>query len=103
MNQRWQMLAFEPGGRWVHNNDSFDHIPQFAHIAWPCIAHERINGVIANLANAAAISSRKLLQKVARQQRNILLALAQRWHRKRDDVKTVKQILTKVSSRDFFF
>src|ERR1700737_985129 len=66
-------VAVEAGGGGVHDPDAFDYVAQLAHVARPGIAHQGFDGIVGNLARAAAIGSGKLPQKMARQKGDVFL------------------------------
>src|SRR6185437_888529 len=96
-----QMLALNPVHSGIHDDQAFDHVAQFAHIAWPGISHEHINRVFTDFTRPAAVSGRKFLQEVPGQQRNVLLALTKGSHVKRNYVETIKKVFAEVAARDF--
>jgi len=58
---------------------------KLAHVARPGITHQGFDGIVGDFhAGPPAVSGRKILQKVSRQQWNIFLALAQRAARRKE-------------------
>src|SRR3984885_16174093 len=79
-----QMLALKADRGRVHYYDALNYVAQFTNVAWPGIAHERIDSIIADFARAAAVSHGKFLPEMTPQQRNTLLSLQTRRLRDRE-------------------
>src|SRR5260370_24950505 len=103
IDQRGQVLAVNFYRSRIHDDHALNHVAQLAHVARPGVAHEGFYGVVGNIFGAPAVGGGNFSQKVARQQRDIFLALAQRWNVKRNYVQAVKKVFAEVAPGDFLF
>ena len=62
-----------------------------------------VDGVVGDFARAAAVGGGEFLEKMAGEERDIFLALAQRRDHERNHVEAVEKIFAKISLGDFFF
>ena len=97
------MLALDAQGARIEDQHALDDILEFAHVAGPVVVGQRFERFFADLHARAAVLAAKLGQKLARQQRNVLLALAQRRHKKRNHVEAIEEIFAEVALGDLFF
>src|SRR5689334_6145938 len=96
------MTSIDPNLR-VQNHNALHKIPQLANVPGPGIIAQKGVSFRCQLFRLACISVSKLTKEVLRQQRNVLDPLPERRHVERDYVQTIKQVLTEVSPRYFFF
>ncbi len=97
------MFAVELRNCRIHDHDTLDYIAQLAYIAWPRVAHEGVDRIVGDFFRVPAVLRRELLQEMPCQQWNILRALAQRRHRKRDHVQAIEEVLAEVPLGNFIF
>src|SRR5437868_4240043 len=84
-----------------HQDGALDHMIHFPHVPWPVMLKQKLPGAGIKPAEGFAIPGAMLLQKMLRQQRNVLAPLPQRRHMNFDGVQPKKQILAESSSRHF--
>src|SRR6266404_1765041 len=97
---RRKMMRFDARLR-ANNDQAFNEIAQFAHVSRPRIAQKNFEGGFAQLARFLSVFGTELIQEMARKNRNVFLAVAQRRNKKGNYVQAVKQILTKRAARNF--
>src|SRR5262245_54421331 len=83
------------------DDEALDEILQFADVAWPGIAHEDVQRGFAELARLLAVLRAEFVQKVARKDRNILFAVAERRNVKGNYVQAIEEVLPEGSASDF--
>src|SRR5215831_16019755 len=76
-----------------HRCGAFHAVLQFADIARPIVIDHDPQGFVGEAAVASGDTIRTL-QKMTHEQRDVVLALPQRWHSKTEDIKTEEQIAT---------
>ena len=82
---------------------ALDEVLEFAHVAGPVVASEGLQSVFGNFHARAAVLAAELREKLARQQRNVLLAFAQRRNEERHHVEPVEKIFAKVALGNLLF
>src|SRR5262249_29741459 len=80
-----------------------DEIAQFADIARERIAHQDFHCGVAELASPLAVGRAELVEKIARENRNVFLPVAQRRNEEGNYVQPIEEILAKRAARDFLF
>jgi hypothetical protein len=76
---------------------ALDHVFQFAHIALPVVIHQRTQRFRRQVQRMPAILLRELHDEVFGQQRNVVLALAQRRQVDGDDIQPVEQVFAELA------
>ena len=89
--------------RGIENHDALDDVLEFAHVAGPVVLARACEGFFADLHARAAVLAAKLGEEFAGEERNILLALAERRHKKRDNIEAVEEVFAEVALGDLFF
>src|SRR5467141_3806852 len=84
----------------AQNHRSLDHILQLAHVARPVIGLKQVQGALVDMSNAFARSFRVASDQILDQNGNIVAALPQCWHSKREHVEAVEEILTEGAFSD---
>src|SRR6266850_1280135 len=84
----------------AQNHRTLDHILQLAHVARPVIGLEQIQGALGDMSNAFARSFGVAIDQILDQDVNIVAALPQCWHSKREHVEAVEEILTEGAFSD---
>ena len=74
------------------NHRALDEVLQFADVAGPVVARQRLHGFGRDVGDAPVHAAGVLLHEVAHQQRNIVAPFAQRRHRDGEDVEAVVEI-----------
>ena len=97
------MLAFDALGAGIEDEHPLDHIFQLAHVSRPMVLRQRGQRFFADFNTRTAVLASEFIEKLARQQRNVLLALAQRWYKKWNHVEPVEKILAEVALGDLLF
>src|SRR5437763_316050 len=72
--------VFDANARSTTKQDGpLDHVLQFAHVAWPLIALQRRQTIVAEAGRLSARVFRRASQKVLREERDVGDSLAKRW------------------------
>ena len=79
----------------ANNDEAFDEIAQFAHIARPRIARKNFESVIAEFAGFLAVFGAEFIEEVATKNGNVRDAVTEGRHKKGNYVQAIKKILTK--------
>ena len=98
VDQWGQVLTLKARGCGIHDHDALNHVAQFAYISRPGVAHQHFDRVVGDFARPASVGGSELLQKIARQQRDIFFAFPQRWHEEGNHVEAIKQIFPEIAS-----
>src|SRR5271167_1642803 len=88
---------------WRQDNCSFDEILQFADVARPIVLSESLHGACGNRLDSSTRTANAIFDEKFDQRRNILAALAQRWHRDGKDVEPEIEIASKLFLRHHLF
>src|SRR4051794_972665 len=86
---------------WADDHQPLDQVAEFANISWPWMPQQDFQGGLAQFARLLAILGAELIQEVARENRNVFFAVAQRRHEKGNYVEAIEQILPKGTASDF--
>ena len=76
---------------------AFEDVLEFAYVAGPVVAFERVAGPARQAGNGTAEAARGSAQEVPGEQRDVLATLAKRRHRDRKDVETVVEVLAETA------
>src|ERR1700677_3164565 len=102
MRKRRQVLALDAQGTGIENEDSLNDVAELTDVAGPVILCQGVQSLFADFDARTAVLTAKFEQELARQKRNILFAIPERRHKKRDDVKAIEEIFAKVAFGDLF-
>ena len=103
VGERRQMLALDAQRARIEDQHALDHVLQFAHVAGPVVLLEGFERLFADLHARAAVLAAELGEEFADQERDVLLALAQRRHEERNDVEAVEEVFAEVALGDLLF
>src|ERR1700722_5247286 len=71
-----QMLALDPQDSRIEDKDALDEVPELPPVAGPVILRQSVQSLLADFDTWTAILTAKLEEKLAREERDILLAIA---------------------------
>ncbi len=103
LHELGKMFALDASGLGVEDEDALDEIAQLADVAGPMILLERGEGVFVHLDAGPPVLGTKLGEKLFDEQRDILLAIAQRRDEEGDDVEAIEEVFAEVAAGDLFF
>ena len=98
-----QMLPLDAQHAGVEDHHPLDHVLQLAHIARPVVLSEGLQRLVGDLHARPSILAPELAQKLASQQRYVLLALPERRHKERNNIEPIEEVLAEVTLGDLFF
>ena len=81
----------------TEDHHAFNYVFQFADIPGPIARHESRHGVRADILNFPVVFARKIINKVADEQRNIIPPFAQGRNGYCQDINPIKQIFSEFS------
>ena len=81
----------------AQHHRALDHVLELAHVARPVVVHQQVERFRRELEFGTRVLLAVLLEEVLHQQRDVVLALAQRRQLDRDDVQPVEQVLAEAS------
>src|SRR2546428_4026527 len=84
----------------AENHRTLDHILQLAHVARPVIGLEEVQGALVDMANAFASSFGVAIDQILDQDGNVVAALPQCGHSKREHVEAVEEVLSERTFSD---
>src|SRR5216110_639105 len=84
----------------ANNDQPLDKVAQFADISRPGIANKNFGSGIAELTQFLSVGGTEFPQEIPGQRGDILLAVAQCRHVKRNHIQAVEKILAKGAARD---
>lgn len=79
---------------------ALDYVAQLAHVRRPGVSYECRHGVVGDTLDGLTHRLAALFYELPGEQRNVLAARAQRWHRDRKDVQPVVKVLPKPAFLD---
>ncbi len=79
----------------ARNHTALDDILKLANVPRPRVVLHRVESALFDLADALSHTARKASREVVDQNRDIVLALAQRWDMHRENVQPVVKVHTK--------
>src|SRR5262249_10065564 len=98
---RWEMMRLD-ALLGADNHQALDQVLQLADVAGPRITQEHLQRRLAQLLGPTAVGAAELAQEISRQSGQILDALAQRGHVKRNYVQPVEQVFPERPPGDLF-
>ena len=84
-----------------HQHGAFDRVIELADVAGPAVIEQHLHRRRIEARETFAIALRVLPQKVSREQRNVLAAIAQRRQMHLDRVQAEEQVLPEPAGRHF--
>src|SRR5580698_1300621 len=71
-----QMLALDAQHSRIEDENALDEVPELPHVAGPVILRQSVQSLLADFDTRTAVLTAKFEEKLARKERNILLAIA---------------------------
>ena len=97
------MLGFDALGLGVEDEDALDDVAELADVAGPVVGLELVDGGVGDFDAGAAVLLAELGEEFAREERDVLFAVAQGRDVEGDDVEAVEEVFAEVAAGDLLF
>src|SRR6266851_2245667 len=97
-----QMVRLDARVR-ANNDQALDEVAQLANVSRPRMPQQDLHGRIAELARSLTVRGTELVQKMPRQDGDVLFAVAQRRYEEGNYVQPIEKVLAEGAARDLLF